>query len=197
MPPPIVIQLGTSGWNSDFTSAFAGSGRFRLTSPLPLAGRGRGWGELGFTLDRGTFEFVYDAVHHALYVVVDIAVPDAKDTEPLSDEVGLPAGIMLALLGAAVGRTVDLEDEAVRQADEIDDVAVDGRLLSELESSRLQSAQMPPELRLGAGPSLAQGACALVGHYPLLPGGPPPMTPPRKGEGKGRRERPGWHACSR
>ncbi len=87
---------------------------------------------LGFsiTFDCATFECVYDAVHHAFDVIVDIAVPDAKDMESLSDEIGLPAGIMLALLGAAVGRTVDLEDEAVRQADEIDDVAVDGRLLS-------------------------------------------------------------------
>jgi hypothetical protein len=96
---------------------------------------------------------------------VDGVVGNAQDTDREALE-GLATGqIVLELVRVIVDAAVELEDEALRRAVEVDDEAGDELLAAELESVEGAVAEDLPGSRLGVGGRLAEapGELELVG----------------------------------
>ena len=155
----------------------AGDLPLRRGSPLPLAGRGWGWGS----------KRVDDRVHHAFDILSDLGIPDPHDTEALVSQILLPPLVSGDLPIGAVGTTIDLDDEAVRQAREVDNAMIDGHLLPELEARVLQIAELPPQPALGERPAPPQCTYPFVGHGER--GVTPTPNPSPQGGGGSRRSK--------
>src|SRR5882724_1078325 len=95
-----------------------------------------------------------DRSDDAVEVVEDLLVREAKDAEALAFEPGCPG---LVLVNSCFMRgAVDLDDQAGRQADEVNDVAAEAVLAAEAAVAELLAAELLPELALGVGLVLAQ-----------------------------------------
>jgi hypothetical protein len=69
--------------------------------------------------------------------------------EALIPEISLSHSILPQLRLRAVRTPIDLNDEPLRQAGEIDDEAVDRHLLAKLETNLLQRPQLSPKAAFG------------------------------------------------
>lgn len=83
-----------------------------------------------------------DGGQNRLAAVPDVGVGETQDTEPLPSQPVVAVGVGGAVL--MVG-TVGLDDQAVTQADEIDDVAADHDLPPELKLRQPPVAQNGPQ----------------------------------------------------
>ena len=96
---------------------------------------------------------------------MDGVVGNAQDADREASE-DLAAGqVVLALVGVIVDAAVELEDEALRRAVEVDDEARDELPAAELEAVEGAVAEDLPRSRLGVGwrPAEAPGELELVG----------------------------------
>ena len=76
--------------------------------------------------------------------------------------------------------TVDFNYETSLETDEIENVPVERRLLSEMEPLRFEIAERIPLLSLGWRQPLPKSPSQFVGHNAYLL--TPPLAPPRQGE---------------
>jgi len=81
-----------------------------------------------------------DAQQHVLDVIQSIVVRNSKDTET---EVLDRASIIVSSIRMAVA--VNFDDESLLAADEIDDIAPDGRLAIEFQTGKLSVSQTLPD----------------------------------------------------
>jgi hypothetical protein len=61
---------------------------------------------------------------------------------------------------------IQLDDQSLREAGEVDDVGVDGSLPSKVVALPPQLAQLSPESRFGNRLMLAEMARCRIGHFP-------------------------------
>src|SRR6516164_4634603 len=102
----------------------------------------------------------------AFEILVHLVVPETQDPIALAGEVIVPLRVALGVHLKIVLTTVDLDDEPMLEAQEIQDVAVERCLAAEVISLRSPRAKMDPELHLLRRHLLAQAARDLVGHEP-------------------------------
>src|SRR6185312_273475 len=104
--------------------------------PLPLP-----QGERRMQRRNDPFQYAFEILHH-------FVVPESQNTKAVRFEA--PRPLLLVLVGIAVLAAIDLDDQAVLEADEIDDIAFD-RLLPAEFGANLMRAQCPPDPLLGLG----------------------------------------------
>jgi hypothetical protein len=75
---------------------------------------------------------VVDQHQHALHVAIDLIVPEPQDSETLLRKMTVTFGIASRVTIEIVLAPVDLDDEAMLQADKVDDEIVAGRLPAEV-----------------------------------------------------------------
>ena len=93
----------------------------------------------------GPLAFDEDAREHGLQTLGNVAVGEADDTVSLLVQPLTADGVVFLLQG--MNAAIDLDDETVRWAAEIDDEAADRMLPTELEAGEPLSAEAGPELR--------------------------------------------------
>ena len=86
-----------------------------------------------------------DRKPNAVDVGKHVIVPEPDHAETLSFEIFRPGRIPLSRVLAAV----DLDDQTVAKAEEVDDVAVDLHLATKLQAMHLAAAEILPEGALG------------------------------------------------
>jgi hypothetical protein len=86
-----------------------------------------------------------NGVHDALHVPYYVGVPHAQIRKPCARR------IPPQLLIRAVRSAIDLHNQPLGQAREVDDKMIDRHLLAELEPDLLQLAQLPPQPPSGLG----------------------------------------------
>ncbi len=159
----------------------------RRRSRLSLPGTGRGdrpkvggWGPQG--AKRTEYR-----VEHTSEVAIDLVVPEPENTIALGLQPTIPLDVTRDVLVKAVVSAIELDNQVVLHAGEVDDEAVERRLTSKVIPTLLQFAQVRPELHLLWGHALAQIAGDLVGQVRVPCGPLPPrdraVPPPRSGEG--------------
>src|SRR6266571_5241474 len=80
--------------------------------------------------ERG-LQSIQDARQYTLFIVENVVVPEAKDAEAMSLQIGVTLRIVFAL---AVLPAISLDDQPTSRASEVDDVTVDRKLALELEA---------------------------------------------------------------
>ncbi len=91
-------------------------------------------------------------------------------------------------------RTVELDNQLVRKANDIDDVGADGRLAAKLAALELFGAQQPPEALFGLGQFVAKTSGEVALFAVAVHGAINPLpSPPPKGEGVGTWLRSAYH----
>jgi hypothetical protein len=88
-------------------------------------------------------QFRPDSFEHAFYVAQYLIVPETGYSKSLRFQVHGPHGITLHFI--CVLTTVELHDQSLLKAHEIDDVRLDDLLPSELRSDEQSIALMPPQ----------------------------------------------------
>jgi hypothetical protein len=92
-----------------------------------------------------------NGVHDAFHVPHYVGVPHAQNTKALLLEIALAPRIPPQLLIRAVRSAIDLHNQPLGQAREVNDKMIDRHLLAELEPDLLQLAQLPPQPPFGLG----------------------------------------------
>ena len=130
----------------------------------------------------GVMQRVVDLSQYALKIAINVVVPESQNSKP-----SIRQAIIAQCVAARVGievmlASIDFDDEASLDANEIDDVAIARSLATEVESLASPRAQMNPQLHLLRGHVFAQAASGFVGHcpHPAACGGHPPPS----GEGQ-------------
>ncbi len=95
---------------------------------------GEGW--------EGVAKSLQNRLEHAVRVAEHVIVPKAQDPKSLTLEPGAARGVRFHPVG--VLSPIDLDDQAAAQANEIDDVAANGRLAAEPMSRDMLAAENGP-----------------------------------------------------
>jgi hypothetical protein len=98
-----------------------------------------------------------DVVHHRPEVSVDVRIPITPHAKPLLKEDRIAMTISLGPIWETMLSTVDLDNEPMLQAGEVDDISSNRHLTAKMKPGRAQGAQCDPEFRLLRGHALAQG----------------------------------------
>jgi hypothetical protein len=85
-----------------------------------------------------------DRIHETFDIFSHLGIPDAQNPKALIAQILLPPPISRHLLIGAMRTAVDLDNQTLRQAGEVNDELIDRHLLSKLETSLLQLSQLPP-----------------------------------------------------
>src|SRR5438874_12444324 len=113
--------------------------------PSPLQ-RGRGSSPQA-SGERG-LQGIENARQHPLFIVEDVGVPEARDSEALRFQIGVATGIACA---SGVLAAVSLDDQPPLETNEIDYVVVDRQLSLELEAGETLRAEDLPEAEFSRG----------------------------------------------
>jgi len=97
-----------------------------------------------------------DLVQDGFREALDGLVGEAQHLETLGPQPGVSCGVSLE--ARLMVRAVGLDDQAMAQADEVDDVAADPQLAAKLEAVEPAVAEELPQQTLGHGRVPAQGA---------------------------------------
>ena len=92
-------------------------------------------------------QFRPDAVHHPIDIVTHCLIREAQGLESFAQQNGVPEPVMFDT--TFVTSPIHLNDQSAAIADEIEIVAAEWRLPSEVEAVDSQSAKTNPEARLG------------------------------------------------
>ena len=117
----------------------------------------------------------------------DSRVPEPQHAKALLAQPGVPRGVVRALV--EMMRTVDFDDQAGAEADEVEDVAAHRYLPAELVAGEVAQAERAPKTALGVGGLAAEITCASgaiqlwSGIGVRAPQEPPTPTLPREGGG--------------
>jgi hypothetical protein len=161
-----------------------------FSTPPPLAGGGRGRGAADsaqrnsvlFSLrNRCTKNLGFDHLNHALKTVSHIVVGETNDAETLALD---PARALLVPGDRViVGFAVDLDDQSIGQADEVDDIGTQSELPTKPAARASFRLELLPQTSLGDRLVAAKKGSSEIGHRTagLLT---PPPTPSRKGRGR-------------
>ena len=108
---------------------------------LPIKGRvaRARWG------NRGCLQRRADRTHHAFEILANIAVPKSQDPEAFADQHAIADGVVRGLLSGAVTLAIHLDDQASREADEVEVVAAERGLTAKLVAFCAKSLQPRPE----------------------------------------------------
>ncbi len=126
---------------------------------LPAGERGwlgGGWGCFVTELRTGG-QFLANAFSYAFVVLHDLVVPETDDAVAERFERG--GALLVVFHSIGMLAAVDLDDQLLLQAEEIDDVRADGLLAAEFVACELAVAQGVPEELLGVGLVPSQGPC--------------------------------------
>jgi hypothetical protein len=117
-------------------------------------------------------------------MVSDLMVGEAQHAESLAFQPQRSAFIRIH--GQVVRRSVDLDHQSGREADEIDDEASERLLPSEAKATDTLAAELTPQQALGLGLVLAEGSDTRVNHpIDTLPAATAPSPCPLpQGEGE-------------
>jgi hypothetical protein len=107
-----------------------------------------------------------DCHQHTFEVLVDVVIPKTQDLETLLREAVISLRVAPSMRVEIMLTAVDLDDEALLQADEINDEAIARRLPAEMESTLSPGAEVYPQLDLLPGHALAQRTRDFVRHPP-------------------------------
>ena len=110
-------------------------------------------------------------------VFVDLGIPEAQCAKTLRGEMRVALGVMREAGCFTVLTAVDLDDEPMFEADEVENIALERRLSAEVETLGTQPAQMHPQLHLLRGHRLAKRAGSFVRHD-VFHAGANPTRPP-------------------
>jgi len=89
--------------------------------------------------------------HHAFQGLRHLAVGEPHHPEALRNEMLVPFCIAPATFRSLMLRTIDLDHQSLREADEIDDELIDRRLPPEVEPLTAKFTQLGPEFLLVDG----------------------------------------------
>ncbi len=113
--------------------------------------------------------------------IANLIVPEAQNLEAAPVQIGIPCRISLPSLRRVVLGPIDLDDEPLRKAREIDDVGIDGGLPAKMVALPPQLPQLLPQPHFADGRPLAELACPCICHFPAPTPHPRPL--PIKGRG--------------
>ena len=123
-----------------------------------------------------------DCRQHAINVLVDLIVPEPQDAKSVASELSVAGGIVCA----AVLTAIDLDDEMMLKANEVENVAAVRTLPPEMVAMRAPRSKVNPKLHPMFGHRASQPTRTFVSQPSLL-ATPPTMLrmvpPPRAGEG--------------
>src|SRR5262249_24846095 len=128
----------------------------------------------------GHSQRIIDYRQHSLEIPIDIVVPEAQHRKPKPGEVMIAFHIALCMRVKIVLTAVDLDDEKMFEADEVDDEILKRGRATEGESRAPPRSKVNPHFPLLRGLSPAQSACDLIGHArpPPRPASAAPPPPP-------------------
>ena len=138
---------------------------------------GAGWG--------ASLQFRENRLDDTFEIAVDVGIPKSQHLETirLQNGVTLPVASHPRLEGML--RPIDLDDETMREADEIQNVPVQRNLPAEMISVLSLRPEMDPKLHLLRRHLLAEFACALIGHRAAPPPGSALRASPPSPQGGG------------
>ena len=96
-----------------------------------------------------------DQRQYPFEISINFIVPESKDCKPILDEAPVPPCIPLGMRIEIVLAAVDLHNEFVAHADEINDVTLARRLSPEMKAALAPRTEMNPQLHLLRRHSLA------------------------------------------
>jgi hypothetical protein len=82
-----------------------------------------------------------NGVYHALYLLVQLMIAEPKNAKPSRNQPRCAAGVVPRGILLCMVRPVELDNELVRKADEIDNIGADRRLSAKLAAVELPGAQ--------------------------------------------------------
>jgi hypothetical protein len=106
------------------------------------------------------FQRLDDAVHHRTDVPSDIVGPEAQHDEAVSFEYPVSHGIACLADLIAMLEAIDLDSQPTREADEVEEVAPERRLPSEVEAALAERLEARPEHDLWLAHVPAEGSGA-------------------------------------
>ncbi|MDB5423168.1 MAG: hypothetical protein JWQ29_584 [Phenylobacterium sp.] len=115
---------------------------------------------------RGRFQGGEDCFHHAAEIAPDFSCPHPDDPEAVPPQNSVADKIMIGLHLIAMLKAIDLNDQVLREAGEIEVVAAEGVLPAEGKPAVAQAPQARPEDDLGFAhiPAKLAGALDLGAH---------------------------------
>ncbi len=114
----------------------------------------------------GIAQRVIDQSQHALEIPIDFIVPETQYPEALADKMFVALRVAPRMRIEIMLTAVDLDDEALLETDEIDDIVIARSLAAEVESPFSPGAQVNPQFHLLRGQSFAKAARDFVSHSP-------------------------------
>ncbi len=153
-----------------------------MPKPLPLAGKGLGWGV-------GSLQCLADEVHHTLNIAQHLVIPKAQHVETLKIQMGISRSVRAQSLICIVLAAIDFNDKPRGITGKIDYQMINRDLSAKVKSFGLQRAQLLPKPPFGKGLIFPQLAGNLVCHLAdrvcgfTPPRRPAAADPPRQGEG--------------
>src|SRR5207248_1431632 len=109
----------------------------RSLFPPPLAGGG--WGEGAFT------HHGVDPIHHAVYVLKDVDIPESEHTKVLIVEPFRPTAVVFGMRQLCVLAAIYLNDKSSRQTNEVAEKRTEWKLAAETEAMKLFAAEFLPK----------------------------------------------------
>jgi hypothetical protein len=76
---------------------------------------------------------------------MDLPIPETQDDEALTRQDGVPDGVVILAFGGLVRGPIHLNDYLGRVADEIEDIAAERRLATEVEAMPAQVLEGAPQ----------------------------------------------------
>ncbi|HEY3798702.1 MAG TPA: hypothetical protein VGL58_10150 [Caulobacteraceae bacterium] len=95
----------------------------------------------------GAFQRITDSLHHSVEICMDLAVPESQRTEAGPAQDRIAHGVVVGLSVFSVLAAIDLDDQALAVADEVQIEALERRLAAEVEALRPQHPKLEPETR--------------------------------------------------
>lgn len=120
-----------------------------------------------------------DGIEDAVEFVQHLPIPETQDAVALLFEPGVTGGIRRAADLETVLCTVHFDDETGLMANEVHDVAADGRLPAHVQAVEAVDRQRMPELAFSRCEVPAQAPCPValpVAHADVLPRIPSPLV---------------------
>jgi hypothetical protein len=133
----------------------------------------------------GVMQRLVDKGQHAFQIAIDFIVPETQYPEAFGHKMVVALRVTSGMGIEVMLAAIDLDDKALLETDEIDDIVIARSLAAEMESLFSPGTQMNPQFHLLRGQSFAQAARDFVRHGP--PTRPPSLRcgghPPPSGEG--------------
>ena len=80
-------------------------------------------------------ECLVDQRQHAFEISIDLVIPETKDSVPLFCKMAVAFCITFCMCIKVVLATVDFDDEAMLEADKVNDETIAGRLAAKMKSA--------------------------------------------------------------